>query len=162
MEHLRAMLPEGTPSSPTSNHPRQADHPPVAEKPPSARPTTAFKGRQPGAISHQWRDTLHLLYLTYRDGFTEYNASRAAQEAGLPNVRPRDALERLKVYVPLNYVEQIGDKFRVTEFAVQKYGFNRKENEPSSDSAVGSDTANEGAPPPDSALDHSNSPARGR
>jgi hypothetical protein len=37
----------------------------------------------------------------------------------------------------------------------------RKENEPSSDSAVGSDTAEEGAPPPDSALDDSNSPPTG-
>src|SRR5271166_6449939 len=30
------------------------------------------KGRQPGAISHQWRDTLHMLHMNYRDGFTEY------------------------------------------------------------------------------------------
>jgi hypothetical protein len=36
-----------------------------------------------------------------------------------------------------------------------------KENEPSSGHAVGSDTADEGAPPPNSASDHSNSPARG-
>jgi hypothetical protein len=40
-------------------------------------------------------------------------------------------------------------------------GWTLKENEPISGSAVGSDAADEGAPPPNSALGHSNSPATG-
>jgi hypothetical protein len=158
---MRAMLPDGPTSLPTLNTARQVNLSTHQQATEAARPTTGFKGRQPGAISHQWRDTLHFLYLTYRDGFTEHNAARAAQEAGLSNVRARDALDRMKAYISLNYIEEYEDKFRVTEFAVQKYGFDRKENEPSSGFAVGSDAADEGAPPPDSALDHSNSPARG-
>lgn len=84
-----------------------------------------MKGRQKGAISHPWRDALHILHMNYRDGFSEFNASAAANAAGLPNVRPKDALERLRAYLPLNYVEVVGGKFRVTDFAVQKYGFDR-------------------------------------
>jgi hypothetical protein len=42
-----------------------------------------------------------------------------------------------------------------------RVGWTLKENEPSSDIAVGPDAADEGAPPPESASDHSNSPARG-
>src|ERR1700722_18353051 len=46
----------------------------IGERPPQ-------KGRQPGAISHQWRDTLAMLWMNYPypQGFTEYNAATAAQ-----------------------------------------------------------------------------------
>jgi hypothetical protein len=84
----------------------------------------ASAGRQPGAISHQWRDTLGFLYMNYPDGFTEHNAAAAANAAGLPNVRPKDAWGRMKLYEQHNYVEKCGDaKLKVTDFAVQKYGF---------------------------------------
>jgi hypothetical protein len=82
------------------------------------------KGRQPGAISHQWRDTLRMLFMNYPDGFTEYNATIAAHENNLPNVKPRDALDRLMSYMTHNYVERVADgRWRVTDYAVQKYGF---------------------------------------
>jgi hypothetical protein len=82
------------------------------------------KGRQPGAISHQWRDTLRMLHMNYPDGFTEYSAAIAAHENGLPNVKPRDALDRLTSYRTYNYVENAADgKWRVTNLAVEKYGF---------------------------------------
>jgi hypothetical protein len=92
-------------------------------------PKTPRRGRQPGAISHQWRDTLAMLYMNYPHGFTEYNAATAANAAGLPNVRPKDAADRMIAYVQLGYVEVPEDdenKFRVAEYAVNKYGFQKK------------------------------------
>ena len=84
------------------------------------------KGRQPGAISRQWRDTLAMLRMNYPfpEGFTEYSAATAAQAAGLPNVRPKDALDRLTAYLSHGYVERLADgKWLVTDLAAKKYGF---------------------------------------
>ena len=82
-------------------------------------------GRQPGAISHQWRNILGMLYMAYPDGFTEYNVVTAAKSEGLENLRPKDALDRLRNYMTHGYTEYAGDKFVVTEFAAQKYDFRR-------------------------------------
>jgi hypothetical protein len=93
----------------------------------SERPTQ--KGRQPGAISHQWRDTLAMLWMNYPypQGFTEYNAATAAQAAGLPHVKPKDALERMTAYISHGYVERLPDgKWRVTNLTAKKYGFSTK------------------------------------
>lgn len=84
------------------------------------------KGRQPGAISRQWRETLAMLRMNYPfpGGFTEYNAATAAQAAGLPNVRPKDALDRLTAYLSHGYVERLADgKWLVTDLAAKKYRF---------------------------------------
>jgi hypothetical protein len=94
----------------------------VAERPPQ-------RGRQPGAISHQWRDTLAMLWMNYPfpEGFTEYNAATAAQASGLPNVKPKDALERMTAYLNHGYVERLSDgKWRVTDLTAQKYRFSNK------------------------------------
>jgi hypothetical protein len=86
--------------------------------------TELRRGRQPGAISHQWRDTLRMLFMSYPDGFTAHNAVVAARGNGLSNVKPQDAAERLTSYMGHNYVERLPDgNWRVTDFAVQKYGF---------------------------------------
>jgi hypothetical protein len=99
-----------------------------AESPANSKGAPA-KGRQPGAISRQWRDTLAMLWMNYPfpEGFTEYNAATAAQSAGLPNVGPKEALERMKAYVNHNYVERLSNgKWRVTDHMAEKYGFSNK------------------------------------
>ena len=92
----------------------------------SAGEFVSYRGRQPGAISRQWRDTLAMLRMNYPfpEGFTEYSAATAAQAAGLPNVRPKDALDRLTAYLSHGYVERLADgKWVVTDLAAKKYGF---------------------------------------
>jgi hypothetical protein len=100
-----------------------------------AAATEPRRGRQPGAISHQWRDTLAMLWMNYPypQGFTEYNAATAAQAAGLPNVRPADALERMTAYMNHGYVERLPDgKWRVTDLTANKYRFSDKGAPPGS------------------------------
>jgi hypothetical protein len=104
----------------------------VSDNPVRGASTKASTGRQPGAISHQWRDTLALLWKNYPfpQGFTEYNAATAAQAAGLPNVGPKIALNRMTAYLSHGYVERLPDgKWRVTNFTAEKYGFGRNKDE---------------------------------
>jgi hypothetical protein len=101
----------------------------ASNKPLREAPTKVSAGRQPGAISHQWRDTLSLLWENYPfpQGFTEYDAATAAQTAGLPNVEPKVALNRMMAYLSHGYVERLPDgKWRVTDLTAKKYGFSDK------------------------------------
>jgi hypothetical protein len=80
------------------------------------------KGRQPGAISQQWRNALCRLLLTSPDGFDEDEASAAAIREGLPNIRPKDAADRLSSYLAHEYVERLPNgNWRITDLFAQKY-----------------------------------------
>jgi hypothetical protein len=101
----------------------------VSDKPLRGVLTKASTGRQPGAISRQWRDTLALLWKNYPfpQGFTEYDAATAAQAAGLPNVGPKIALNRMTAYLSHGYVERLPDgKWRVADLTAKKYQFSDK------------------------------------
>jgi hypothetical protein len=81
----------------------------------------ASKGRQPGAISQQWRNTLCRLLITRPDGFTDDEAAAAAMNEGLPNIRPKDAADRLASYLG-RYVERLPTGgWRITNEVEKKY-----------------------------------------
>jgi hypothetical protein len=130
---MRAML-SPPPKAPMTNGPDKSedvwrDLPRLWNEASAKTKGASTKGRQPGAISRPWRDTLAMLWMNYPfpEGFTEYNAATAAQSAGLPNVGPKEALERMKSYVVHNYVERLPTgKWRVTDHMVKKYGFSNK------------------------------------
>jgi hypothetical protein len=117
LQGMKAMLPPvGAPAAPTMSS--QSD---VWERglkrlvPPS-------KGRQPGAISQQWRNTLCRLLITLPDGFTDDEAAAAAISEGLPNVRPKDAADRLNSYLAHEYVERLATgKWRITDLVPRKF-----------------------------------------
>jgi hypothetical protein len=83
--------------------------------------SAARRGRQPGAISHQWRNALGNLHKGFPGGFTIAEVVGAAHHAGLPNVKDRDAEERMRSYLELGYVERVDGGFRVSELAANKY-----------------------------------------
>ena len=86
------------------------------------------RGRQPGAISHQWRETLRFLYENCPDEFSIDEVVGAAHRFDLPNVRDRDAEERMRAYLQNGYVELAGSGgYRVSEAVAIKYGFSRLE-----------------------------------
>lgn len=87
------------------------------------------RGRQPGAISHEWRNTLGLLYWRNAGGFSIDHVVAAAHSNGLPNLGSRDAEDRMRAYIELGYVERHGDGFRVSELAAQKYEFSRRQTQ---------------------------------
>jgi hypothetical protein len=81
---------------------------------------TVHKGRQKGAISHTWREILGELYAQFPDGFSENEVCAAAARHNL-NIRPKDARDRMTSYIDSNYTAMIGDKFRVTHHALEKF-----------------------------------------
>ena len=86
----------------------------------SSRP--ALKGRQPGAISQQWRNVLCYLLITHADGFSDDEAAGAAIREGLPNIRPKDAADRLNSYLVHEYVERLqSGNWRITDLFAKKY-----------------------------------------
>jgi hypothetical protein len=85
------------------------------------------RGRQPGAISREWRDTLRFLYARCPYGFSIDQVVGAAHTFNLPNVKDRDAEERMRAYLQNGYVEKSEVGYRVSESAALKYGFDRSE-----------------------------------
>jgi hypothetical protein len=84
------------------------------------------RGRQPGAISREWRNALKNLHNGCPGGFSISEAVGAAHHVGLPNVKDRDAEDRMRAYLELGYVERVEGGYRVSELAAQKYGFSRQ------------------------------------
>ena len=87
------------------------------------------RGRQLGAISHEWRCVLKELYTSHPGYFTLENVVNVAHENDLPKIWPRDAEDRMGSYLRLGYVERLEDGYRVSEAAAQKYGFSRQTTE---------------------------------
>lgn len=83
----------------------------------------SFKGRQHGAISHRWRDIIESLYISFPEGFHCNQVVDAAKSHGADKLSPSAAEARMAAYIKSKYVEKIKDKFRITEYASNKYGF---------------------------------------
>jgi hypothetical protein len=80
------------------------------------------KGRQPGAISSEWRRTLMAMAARYPQGAAEEEIAELARLAGLPNVRSKDARDRMLKYETHNYVEAGPKGWHVTEYALKRFG----------------------------------------
>jgi hypothetical protein len=98
----------------------------AANNPP---PAPNRRGRQPGAISHEWRDTLGILYRDSPDQFSISHAIAAALASGLHRVGSREVEDRLRNYLDLGYVERAGSGFKVSELVAKKYGFSRRQTQ---------------------------------
>jgi hypothetical protein len=87
-------------------------------------PVSANRGRQPGAISKQWRAILMHLAQHYPTGFTEEQVIQAAKEHGLLNIRPKDARDRMGEYRGHSYIDhnEITGLFTVTYEAKTRFG----------------------------------------
>ncbi len=83
---------------------------------------SANKGRQPGAISGEWRKTLLAMAAKYPTGATEDEIAELARLAGLPNVRPKDVRDRMIKYETHRYVEAHPNGWQVTEHAIKRFG----------------------------------------
>jgi hypothetical protein len=88
---------------------------------------TARRGRQPGAISREWRDTLRELFLFGPFGIPE--VVKAAHRHGLPHITERTAEERMRVHIAIGYVEAAGKDYAVTDSFAKKYGFDANKTE---------------------------------
>jgi hypothetical protein len=84
--------------------------------------TGSHKGRQPGAISREWREILRRVAIHYPEGATPDDIAAYGATVGLHNLSPRDARQRAKKYVSLGYFEASGDRYRVTAQARERFG----------------------------------------
>jgi hypothetical protein len=90
-------------------------------------PSTARKGRQPGAISKNWRIVLLAMAVYYPAGATEQDIVKIVQNEeidDLKNLRPRDAARQMAKYQELGYVEAANallGTWRITEAACQRF-----------------------------------------
>jgi hypothetical protein len=110
------------------------------------------KGRQPGAISKNWKSILLAMTLRHPAGATEQDIVGIAQDEGiddLKNLRPRDAARQMRKYQELGYVEKahaLLGTWRITEAACRRFNIDisatiREEAKATADSesAVASD-----------------------
>lgn len=94
------------------------------------------KGRQPGAISHAWRNILRMMHGLYPDGATDTEVLEICRSEGFSNMRPRDVTYRMSALASRDYVERIDDTgWRVTATAVTRFSMN--------DSATETETADD-------------------
>jgi hypothetical protein len=87
------------------------------------------RGRQRGAISREWRNTLQSLHESAPIPFSPTHIYSMAQANGLPKVGLREAENRIRAYLDLGYLERAGSGYKVSDLAVNKYGFIRQETE---------------------------------
>lgn len=89
----------------------------------TSRPSGSFGGRQPGAITQEWRSVLADLV----GGPFSVNAVVATVKAKTKrDMRPFDANRRMQQFIGFGYVEAVGSDYRVTERAVTKFGLMKK------------------------------------
>ncbi|HXC14766.1 MAG TPA: hypothetical protein VNV39_18265 [Stellaceae bacterium] len=74
-------------------------------------------GRVPGAISKPWRRLLMKLRELYPEGALPEEIASFGPAIGLPNLRPRDARLQAEKYLERGFVEQVGDRYKVTDLA---------------------------------------------
>jgi hypothetical protein len=83
-------------------------------------------GRQPGAISKEWRGILADLYSL--NTFDESAIIDAAKDHDI-NLKHSNARLQMAVYKGHGYVEGVNGHWKVTRFAAEKFGFLREANE---------------------------------
>jgi hypothetical protein len=79
------------------------------------------KGRQPGAISQQWRSILVEVADRFPAGASDDGITTIARSFGLDNTRPKDVRDRMNAYQAHGYVESTPSGWRVTGTAVEKF-----------------------------------------
>jgi hypothetical protein len=79
------------------------------------------KGRQPGAISKNWRKILSSVAAHYPDGASPEDIASYGAALGLPNLRPTDARQQAEKYVAYGYIERVGDRYKVTDMARERF-----------------------------------------
>jgi hypothetical protein len=90
--------------------------------------TKAYRaGRQPGAISKEWRAILADLYNGPFAGFDESSVMFAAHKHDI-NLKQSDARARMMAYKEHGYVEATDGYWSVTDFAAKKFGFYQEAN----------------------------------
>ena len=129
MKELRdEILGTPTPLSATSN----ALKPDIGHFNVSGSKASYRAGRQPGAISKEWRLILADLYLEqtiFADGdFDEASVISAARKHGI-NLKHSDAKLRMAAYKEHGYIEGADGHWNVTDFAARKFGFLEKKPE---------------------------------
>jgi hypothetical protein len=82
----------------------------------------SHKGRQPGAISKEWRQILRRVAVHYPNGALPEEMAAYGPTLGLPNLRPTDARQRAKKYIGYGYLERVENRYRVTDLAREKFG----------------------------------------
>jgi hypothetical protein len=80
-------------------------------------------GRQPGAISNEWREILGRVAAVYPEGATAEDIASFGPAIGLANLRPRDARQQAEKYIGLGYFERIGERYKVTPAAWKRFEF---------------------------------------
>jgi hypothetical protein len=82
-------------------------------------------GRPPGAISQNWRGVLYHLHGAYKKpgrGFSPDGLAKCAVAFGLPNLRPKDAKNRIANYIDHGYIERGDmDDYFVTDYAIDRF-----------------------------------------
>jgi hypothetical protein len=78
-------------------------------------------GRQKGAISKTWRKILGHIVVQCPNGGTPDVIASFGRAVGLPNLRSSDVRLHAKKYMALGYLEQIGDLYKVTEAACERF-----------------------------------------
>lgn len=78
-------------------------------------------GRVPGAISKPWREILVRVSKAYPAGATVEDIASFGPAVGLPNLRARDARHQAEKYLAHGFVERVGDRFKVTDSAVERF-----------------------------------------
>ena len=96
------------------------------------RPDTSRRGgRQSGAISKEWREILKRVAVAYPNGAMPEDIAAFGPIVGLDNLRPRDARQQADKYVGHGYLEHIGERYRVTAKAQERFGFSGEATLPS-------------------------------
>lgn len=112
---LNAPAPESGPADPTL--------------PPGTITVERRGGRQPGAISKQWRNVLDGIYAEGKNRPHDVGAiSLLAESAGL-DLQVSSVLARMKNYVELGYVEEVNGHYRVTPTAIEKFELRKQPEE---------------------------------
>ncbi len=93
------------------------------------------RGRQPGAISKEWRAILTAMAARHPSGADDAEIAEIAREMGLPNVRPKDARDRMANYEGHHYVEPSSKGWRVTPHALAKFGSGQEDETETADAA---------------------------
>ena len=77
------------------------------------------RGRRPGVISTEWRHILGRMLARFPAGATPKQVAQIGREFGRPKLAPNKAALRMSDYLRHGFVEQDGDKFRVTGKAIE-------------------------------------------
>jgi hypothetical protein len=88
---------------------------------------TSYRGgRQPGAISKEWRAILAQLYS--HDRFDESVIIDTARKHGIINLKQSNARLQMALYEGHGYVERMNGHWKVTDVAAKKFSFLREAN----------------------------------